>query len=215
MLAILVGGRNMEWTMNFDELACPTGGPVSICAIVAGAANGAGANFARALAERGAQLVLVDRDEIALMRLGEELDCLALYSDVLCDDGVGGMFDLAEDRFGHIDMLINAAGTGYVRTLGVMRASREFARRPRGRKAFIVNVAARPDREDGPFSYAGSEVAFNRLADGLAKSIEGPRLRVLTLERADTPEAVADLVEQLCRLIAVPDSDQDARIAGC
>ena len=202
--------------MTIERAARPRRGDTTICAIVTGAANGAGERFARALAASGARLVLVDRDEIALARLRHDLDAVGIVCDVLCDEGVGGMFDVAEEQFGHVDLLINAAGTGYIRTLGVMRASREFARRPRERKAFIVNVAANPDPDNGPFSYAGSEIAFNRLSSGLADSIQGPELRVLTLDRVELPEAIADLVDQLCRQI-VGDKDEEgtARAARC
>lgn len=172
------------------------------CAIVAGAANGVGAHFARSLAARGVELLLTDRDEIALARIRQDTGATTLHCDILEERCVTAIFDSAEDRFGSADLLINAAGTGYVRTLGVMRLSREFSRRPRRDKAFIVNLASSPDSGDGPFSYAGSELAFTRLADGLARAIEGPGLRVLTLDRVDQPAAVADLVEQLLRELA-------------
>ena len=178
-----------------------------LCAIVAGAANGVGAQFARSLAARGVELLLTDYDEDALARIRQETGAAALHCDVLEERCVTSIFDSSEDRFGAADLLINAAGKGYVRTLGVMRLSREFSRRPRRDKAFIVNLASSPDSGDGPFSYAGSELAFNRLADGLARAIEAPGLRVLTLDRVDQPAAVADLVEQLLRELASTDPE--------
>ncbi|MGH6659339.1 MAG: SDR family oxidoreductase [Sphingomicrobium sp.] len=178
-----------------------------LCAIVSGAANGVGAHFARNLAARSIELLLTDQDEVALARIRQETGAAALHCDILEERCVTAIFDRAEDRFGAANLLINAAGTGYVRTLGVMRLSREFARRPRRDKAFIVNLAASPDTDDGPFSYAGSELAFNRLADGLARAIEEPGLRVLTLDRVDRPEAVADLVDQLLRELAPANRD--------
>lgn len=193
--------------MTMKDAARPRAGNRTVCAIVTGAAQGSGERFANALAAKGVQLMLVDRDEIALARLRHDIGAIALTCDVLSDEGVNGMFGLAEERFGHIDLLINAAGTGYIRTLGAMRASREFARRPRRRRAYIVNVSAQPDG-DGPFSYAGSELAFSRLANGLADSIQSPDLRILTLERIESAEAIADLVEQLCRQIAAFDDEE-------
>jgi len=172
------------------------------CAIIIGAAHGAGLQFAHHLAARGVQLLLVDRDEIALARVKQDTGGAIVQCDVLDERCVAEMFETAEAMFGHVDLLINAAGTGYVRTLGVMRASREFARRPRLSKAFIVNLAASPDSNGGPFEYAGSEVAFSRLADGLARAIENSELKVLTLGRISNEAEVADLSDQLLRKIS-------------
>lgn len=182
-----------------------------LCAIVAGAASGAGEQFARALAMRGVKLLLVDRDEIALARLREEIRGIAHYCDILDERCVHSTFDIAEDRFGSLDLLINAAGSGYVRTLGVMRLSREFSRRARSAKAFVVNLAAAPDAADGPFAYAGSEAAFTRLTEGLARAIESPDLRVLTLDRVDEPAAVSDVTEQLLRELCPQARNSDYR----
>lgn len=168
-----------------------------LCAIVTGAADGVGAEMARALAERGATLVAADRDEVALARIRQELAATAIRCDVLDERSVTTLFDVAEQTHGHIDLLINAAGTGYVRTLGVLRVSREFARRPRTEQAYIVNLAARPDAVGAGFEYAGSQLAFNRLSEGLARAIESHDLKVLTLDRIADPAIVADLADQL------------------
>lgn len=168
-------------------------------AIVLGAADGIGLAFARALALAGARLALVDRDEIALARLRHEIDAVAIRCDVLDERSVAAMFDAAESAIGPANLLINAAGSGYVRTLGVMRSSREFARRPRHSKAIIVNIAAGAGEAFQGFQYAGSEVAFSRLAEGLARAIEAPDLRIVTLQRIETTEAAADLAQQLVR----------------
>lgn len=167
-----------------------------LCVVVIGAASGIGAAFAAAMAERGARLVLADRDEMALARLSHELGAATVNCDVLDERSVAAMFDSAEAELGRIDLLINAAGTGYVRTLGVMRASREFARRPRTDRAYIVNLAAEPDAAGG-IEYAGSTLAFNRLSEGLARAIESPELKILTLDRMSDEVLIADLADQL------------------
>lgn len=168
-----------------------------MCVIVTGAASGVGAELTRALSARGAALFLADSDEVALARLRHEIDAPAMRCDVLDELSVGALFEAAEAALGRVDLLINAAGRGYVRTLGVMRASREFARRRRDERAVILNIAADPDLDGEGFEYAGSQVAFTRLAEGLARAIEGPELTVLTLERIDQPAVIADLAEQL------------------
>ena len=171
----------------------------TVRAIVVGAASGTGEQFARHLAANHADLVLVDRDEFALARLRHEIDAHAMACDVLDERSLSGMFDAAEQLLGAVDLLINAAGAGYVRTLGVMRASREFARRPRLARALIVNVAAAFDEAGSPFEYAGSKAAFSRLTDGLARAIERSDLKVITFDSLGQSEAVADLVDQLLR----------------
>lgn len=185
-----------EWTLMI-ELAPNRRAERPPAVVVTGAANGIGAALARAMAARGATLVLADRDEVALARIRQELDAIAIRCDMLDEQSVSRMFRSAEAELGHIDLLINAAGTGYVRTLGVMRASREFARRPRSARAFIVNLGAQPDEGSGSFGYAGSQLAFSRLSEGLARAIESPELKVVTLERIDEEAAISDLAEQL------------------
>ena len=179
----------------------------TVCAIIIGAAHGAGLQFAHYLAARGVRLLLVDCDEIALARVRQDTGAAIVQCEVLDERCLTEMFDTAEAMFGHVDLLINAAGTGYVRTLGVMRASREFARRPRRGKAFIVNIASSPDAGDGPFEYAGSEVAFSRLAEGLARAIENSELKVLTLSRVTSAVEAADLSDGLLREVAGDPAD--------
>lgn len=197
--------------------ARPWRAEIPIRAIIVGAADGVGAQFARALAALHVRLVLADRDDFALARVRHELGGTAIHCDVLDERSVAHLFDEAESAIGPADLLINAAGTGYVRTLGVMRSSREFARRDRTSATFILNLASAGARDGPTFGYAGSEIAFSRLAEGLAKAIESSELKVLTLERLDTPEAITDLAEQLVReltSVRLRDSeDKQSRLA--
>ena len=65
-----------------------------------------------------------------------------------------------------------------------------------------AGVRPSPFSDESPFEYAGSEVAFNRLADGLARAIENSHLKVLTLSRVPGSAEVADLTDQLLREIS-------------
>lgn len=116
---------------------------------------------------------------------------------MLSERSLTGLFDQAGARFGHVDLLINCAGTGYVRALGVMRASREFASRERHRPACIVNIAPAPGTPDSVFTYAGSPLAFSRLAKGMADTIAGPMLKILTFDRLWSDAAVSEVTEML------------------
>ena len=53
----------------------------------------------------------------------------------------------------------------------------------------------------GPITYASSEVAFDRMSEGLAGTIDSSNIRVLTLHRPGSDVAVADLVGRLCNEI--------------
>lgn len=86
-------------------------------AVVTGGASGIGAGIARALAARGAHLVLADLDEDGMARLATELT--AGGTQVLChrtdvgDRGqVMALADAAFARFGQVHVLCNNAGVG-------------------------------------------------------------------------------------------------------
>lgn len=81
-------------------------------ALITGAANGIGADTARALAARGARLVLTDIDAAALDQIAHELggDVLAQVADVT---DLGQMEDVvaaATARFGGLDLVLANAG---------------------------------------------------------------------------------------------------------
>lgn len=171
-------------------------------AIIVGAASPTGAWFAHALSSRGFALLLADRDEVALMRAHPQaVD--SVRCDVLSDSSVSAMFDRAEESLGSAGLLINAAGSGYIRTLGTMRLNREFARRRGPGKAMIVNLASGSSRDGGPIRYAGSKSAFERLAEGIARAIQRDDLRVLI----QGPAAAAAEVEALCDQLVAELSD--------
>lgn len=86
-------------------------------AIVTGAANGMGGVICRALAEEGAQLLMAGRDTDALDRHAEQLNgdfpsagAVATRCDVTQEADVRALGELALERFGRIDILVNTAG---------------------------------------------------------------------------------------------------------
>jgi NAD(P)-dependent dehydrogenase (short-subunit alcohol dehydrogenase family) len=94
-------------------------------AIVTGAASGIGAGTAEVFAEEGARLVLVDRDEAALIsvqrRLGEIAPgIVAVVGDVALRETAERTVATALEAFGQIDVLFNNAG---VMTSGDFRES--------------------------------------------------------------------------------------------
>lgn len=80
-------------------------------ALVTGGASGIGAAAARRLAGAGATVAILDRDEAGARALAEELGGLALPGDVTDPDTVIMFVDVAEDAFGHLDVVLLNAGT--------------------------------------------------------------------------------------------------------
>lgn len=83
--------------------------------VITGAAGILGTAMVRHFAEEGAKVVVLDRNEAAGNRLVDEVNAkgqtaLYLYSDVLDKQTLESNYQAIMDRFGQIDVLINAAG---------------------------------------------------------------------------------------------------------
>jgi len=85
-------------------------------AVVTGATRGLGRAFARALAEAGADIVAVGRDETAAGEVEQELADIGrrsqtVIADVTSRSEVERVLAAAVDQFGAVDVLVNNAGT--------------------------------------------------------------------------------------------------------
>lgn len=83
--------------------------------IITGAAGGLGSAVARRFANKGASVVVVDRSEAPLKTLADEINegggqALAYVADLLNFDQLKGMAEAAIEKWGHIDIVLNAAG---------------------------------------------------------------------------------------------------------
>ena len=153
----------------------------SLRVLIAGGGGGVGAACAEALAGQGAELVLCDIDGIALTAAAERMMAFARFCDAIEENSVAIFAAEIAERFSSIDVLINAAGRGYVRALAMMRITRAFMpllRRAAGRR-LLINIAPAGGfvASDGMFPYASSLGAFERLSDALAEQVKGPRSR--------------------------------------
>src|SRR4051812_8293312 len=84
-------------------------------AVVTGAAQGMGRAMAMALAEAGADLLVVDRNESGVHRTAEEISAMgrravAVVCDVSEPTQVRELFTRVDTESGHIDFLGNVAG---------------------------------------------------------------------------------------------------------
>jgi NAD(P)-dependent dehydrogenase (short-subunit alcohol dehydrogenase family) len=152
--------------------------------LISGSAEGVGLACAHAFAERGAELILTDSDGAGLTRATDSLGGFSRFCDVVSEASVAVFAAEIDARFDSIDVLINAAGEGYVRTLGMTQMTRALLpilRRGNGRR-LIVNVApAGGMTAQGMFPYASSREGFQGLSDALADQTRGSLIDVVSI----------------------------------
>jgi short-subunit dehydrogenase len=153
--------------------------------LIAGGAGGVGLACADALASEGIELILCDIDGIALTHAAERLHAFARFCDAIEDNSVAILAAEIAEKYSSIDVLINAAGRGYVRALAMMRMTRAFMpllRRGKGRRLLVnVGPAGGFVASDGMFPYASSLGAFERLSEALTEQVKGTSIEVATI----------------------------------
>ncbi len=150
--------------------------------LITGACKGVGRQCARLFADRGAELILTDFDTESLREVSDGLGATARFCDVASEASVTVFAAEILERFPELDMIINAAGGGYERTLGMYRVSRALL--PALRKGRMYNILlnippADEDAKAAIFPYASSQQAFQRLCAALAAETRGSSVRVL------------------------------------
>ena len=152
--------------------------------------TGAGGRYRLCLCPRirrkGADLILSDIDGHALKLASSSLGAVGRFCDVASEASVAIFTAEVLKSHPSIDVLINAAGTDYVRNLGTMRITRAFLpmMKSDGGKKDIVNIASMGGSatHDGcNFPYAASREAFDRLSEALAENIRGTKVALTTV----------------------------------
>jgi NAD(P)-dependent dehydrogenase (short-subunit alcohol dehydrogenase family) len=97
-----------------------------IAAVVTGAASGLGEATARALAERGVKVAVLDRDTEKGERVAAEIGGIFCFADVTSDEAVDAAFAKAREAHGQERICVNCAGVANaVKTVGRDKATGE------------------------------------------------------------------------------------------
>ncbi|MFM1987112.1 MAG: hypothetical protein RJA99_69 [Pseudomonadota bacterium] len=174
--------------------------------VLTGAASGIGEALARALAARGARLLLADRDAARLDAVAESLraegaDCDAMACDVADARTAPALAARALERWGGADVVITNAGValvGPVETVpeadarwlmdvnfwGTANGCRVFVPQLRGREGATLVVVSSVFAFVAPPTqayYAASKAAVRAFADVLREEVRADGIRVLAV----------------------------------
>lgn len=165
--------------------------------LITGAAGGVGRVCADMLAQMGAELILCDHDAEALASASETLGAVGRFCDVSSEASVTVLAADIIQAYPALDMVINAAGGGYERTLGMYRVSRALLPALKRGEVhnFLLNISPVGEEIDQAiFPYASSDQAFRRLSSALAAETRGTPIRVLnaSLQSGQISEVIPD-----------------------
>lgn len=164
--------------------------------VITGATSGIGLATAQLAAQKGARLVLVARNEVALKLVSQELDptgdrCLTVKADVANEDDVKRVSTAAKTHFGGFDTWINNAGvTLYGELLncslddeqrlmdvnfwGVVYGSKEAADHLKSKGGTIINIGSVASNRAVPLqgTYCASKHAIKAFTEVLRMELE-------------------------------------------
>jgi len=153
--------------------------------LIAGAGGGVGLACAEAFAARGAHLVLIDCDGIALSAAASRLGAISRHCDAIGSCSVEILAEELRSLVPAMDVVVNAAGRGYVRTLAMARVTQAMLpllRKGSGhRLVFNIPSTGRFPDPDGMFPYASSLDGFQRLSAVLKEQTRGSGIEVVTI----------------------------------
>jgi short-subunit dehydrogenase len=176
-------------------------------ALVTGASSGIGESFARALAARNENLVLVARSEERLQKLSHELaqnhgiETLPCAADLSVPGAPGQLAQWLKGRQIHVHLLVNNAGFGVhgeflklplERQMQMLRLNVEAVLELswllippmlEHRQGGVINVSSALGFQPAPFvtAYAATKAFVTSFSMGLAAELDGSGVRVVTL----------------------------------
>ena len=173
--------------------------PARPVALITGASSGIGATFARHLAARGFDLILVARRTEKLQALASELPVHSdlVTADLATDDGVAKVVEVIHNC-PHVELLVNNAGFGSlgrfwladpasqeamhrVHVLATVRLTHAaLAAMTARNKGGVINVSsvAAFSINEGNVSYCATKAWMNSFTEGLALELRGAQSAV-------------------------------------
>ena len=203
-------GRGRETGANVGYLAARMQ-LSDVKALVTGGTSGIGLATAYALKRAGAGVVVAGRDPERLERATAATGAYGVRADVRQAPDVTRMFNVARERLGGLDVLVNNAGYGYVaplvdidaarfeevwrtNVLGAMLCAREAARHfvARGRGA-IVNVGSTAALRGaaGASPYAATKFALRGMTEAWRRELRPAGVRVMLVNPSEVMTSFA------------------------
>jgi uncharacterized protein len=186
-------------------------------ALVTGASSGIGEAFARALAARGVETVLVARRRERLEVLAAELPVGSevLPADLLTEEGLGQVEDRLRQTDAPIDLLVNNAGFGaygafedlpldvHVRMVdlnvaALVRLTHVAVEQLRERgTGGVINVGSTAGFQPDPYSavYGGTKAFVRSFTEAVHEEVRGTGVRVLLLAPGITDTEFQDVAD--------------------
>jgi len=153
--------------------------------LVSGAAAGVGLACAELLAEAGVELMLVDCDGVGLTRTARRLGARSLFCDAIGSANVDVFAQELAKTVPAIDILINAAGRGFIRALAVTRVSSAVLPLLRSGSGprLVINIASaggfEANEQGAP--YASAQESFEQVSEALKMQVRGTGIEVVSL----------------------------------
>jgi NAD(P)-dependent dehydrogenase (short-subunit alcohol dehydrogenase family) len=183
-----------------------------IAAVVTGSTRGLGAAIARALVAHGAQVVVNGTDATRCQALARELGCCVVVGSVADEEVADALIAACVDAHGHLDFVVNNAGTARDGMLGRLTAEafdevvavhlrgtwlvcRAAAAAMRGTGGSILNVVSGTAvyGNVGQSNYAAAKGGVLALTRALSLELARARIRV----NAISPVALTDMTSRL------------------
>jgi 3-oxoacyl-[acyl-carrier protein] reductase len=152
--------------------------------LITGGSSGIGYAIAKTLADAGARIAITGRDERRLTEAARVLDAFPICADVSVEADVVRTYKEVLSKFGHLDVLVNNAGSGIFKTLVEMEKTKfdaVFATNVTG-AMLMAREAAKHfiERRSGNIVNIGSTASLRGAANGTAYYASKFALRGMT-----------------------------------